>query len=100
MWTRKKTIEEKSMGRQRWLEKRKITAPTRSELVEQGVDEFCRLKKLCPDATQELFRLLNDQSYRPGVFDLDYRQVNKNERIPRSLQARTSTPPNYWKIYI
>ena len=99
-WISKKTMAEKHRGRRRAEVKRRLFAPTMSELREGGAAEiYCKERGLSADASKRVIALVRglptiQRDWR------DHRSIPKKERVPRSLEWTDSTPPRFWEVFI
>jgi hypothetical protein len=97
MWQTKLTHLEKEAGRELAEQKRKFLAPTLDE-IKNNIRGYCRSRHLSEVATNRIVAIANgrdvSRDYR------DQRTLRPKDRVPRSLEFRSVTPPRYWEIFI
>lgn len=87
------------MNRSRALKRRRDLYPSRGDLKNKvGAERYCRKRKLSSAATRRVVSLVTGTL--DDIDSRDLRRVGKIDRVPRSLETWSNTPPRYWDIDI
>ena len=75
----------------------KLLQPSRQEVYEYGIFEWCASMRLSPEASARVATLCADPSQSPLIDWRDHRSLPLSDRVPRSLEEIPFTK-DYWQI--
>jgi len=102
-WFKKKTVQEKKKTRYAKRLCETFRHPTRQQLRQltfEDLEHYCQLRTYNVETTSRIKEIWHS-STKDETFNYDYRDLRtipRENRVPRSLEERPTTPPGYWDI--